>query len=171
MRLLLAVVLSFYVFVGNTPKASAAVGLIIKHKTARVVGGVMTVGGVATFFGSMLASSFVSATISIAVMVVSVPVAAVGLVVLDEKDADLSFSELSEEDASKIEATAFELNVYNTEVDQLNAVKVEIESRVTDETSTEEINCLWQEYKDKLSPETLKVAGLVAQKVLNIKTI
>ncbi len=168
MRLLLALVLAFCVFVGNTPRADAVVGLIIKNRTAKVVGGVMTVGGVATFFGSMLASSFVGATVSIAVMMVSVPVAACGLVVLDEKNADLNFSELTEQDASKIGATLQELNVYNTEIDELNAVKAEIESRVTDNSSDDEINGLWQEYKDTLSPETLRVAGLVAKKVLDI---
>ncbi len=166
MSLLLALILSFCVLVGTTPKADAVVGLIIKHKTARVVGGVMTVGGVATFFGSMLASSVVSASVSIAVMMVSVPVAALGLVVLDEKNANLSFSVLAEEDVSMLGATAQELNVYNSQVDELNAVTDEIESIVTDKTSTEEINRLWQEYKDTLSPETLKVAGLVAKKVL-----
>lgn len=169
MRLFLALALSFFVFVGNTPKADAVVGLIIKHKTARVVGGIMTVGGVATFFGSMLASSVVSASITIAVMVVSVPVAACGFVVLDEKNADLKFSVLDKGEASQIGATVAELNVYNTEVDELNAVKEEIESRVTDTTSTEEINHLWLEYKDSLSTETLKVAGLVAKKVLDIQ--
>ncbi|MFL5786358.1 MAG: hypothetical protein ACJ76H_17195 [Bacteriovoracaceae bacterium] len=165
MRLFLSILFAFSVFIGNTPKAEAVVGLALNHHTVKVVGGVMSVSGVGGFFGGMLLSSVVSATITLPIMIVSGPLAFAGLIVLDEKNASMDFAVLSPENASAIGASSDELAVYNSEVDELNAVKADIESRTTEEASNEEITGLWKEYVDSLSPQTLKVAGLVAKKI------
>jgi hypothetical protein len=165
-RLILSVIFAFSVFIGNAPKAEAVVGLALNHHTTKVVGGVMSVSGVTGFFGGMLLSSIVSATITLPIMIVSGPLAFAGIIVLDEKNATMEFAVLSPDNGSNVGATQEELVIYNSEVDELNAVKAEIESRTSEDSSSEEIAGIWKEYVDTLSPETLKVAGLVAKKLL-----
>ena len=170
MRFILAMILSIGIFIANTPKADALVGVVIRQRTVRVVGGVVAASGVgALAAGFLLASSQATAGAAIGLAFLSFPVMALGLVILDEKNADLKFSELSDEKAKKLGIAADELYAYNSEVEELNLVKEVIESQVTNKTSNEEINGLWQEYKDSLSPETLKVAALVTMEVFSTK--
>jgi hypothetical protein len=169
MRVLLLILLSLSVFIGNTPKAEAVVAFVIKNRTVRTVGGVVTAAGVTGVTISAIVANVTGSYSALGIMIFSVPVALVGLVILDEKNADLKFSQLPLEKSEILAVSPYDIAIYNTEVEELNVVKETIESRVSEKSSQADIDYLWSEYKDTLSPETLKVAAQVTIKVLTQK--
>jgi hypothetical protein len=169
MRVFLASLLCLSIFIGNTPKAEAVVAIAIKNRTVRTVGGVVTAAGVSGFTISAIVANVTGSYSAIGLMILSVPVAIVGLVILDEKNADLKFSQLPLKKARVLAVSPEDIAIYNTEVEELNVVKETIESRVSDKSTQADIDYLWSEYKDTLSPETLKVAAQVTIKVLTQK--
>ena len=169
MRVFLASLLCLSIFIGNTPKAEAVVAIAIKNRTVRTVGGVVTAAGVSGVTISAIVANVTGSYSAIGLMILSVPVAIVGLVILDEKNADLKFSQLPLNKARVLAVSPEDIAIYNTEVEELNVVKETIESRVSDKSTEADIDYLWSEYKDTLSPETLKVAAQVTIKVLTQK--
>lgn len=166
MRIITIAFLSCFLLISHTPNASAAVGLAIKNRTVRVVGAVVTAAGAGSLAISSLIASTIGSYTAVGFAILSVPVALTGFVILDEKNADLKFGQISEEKARLLKVTREEVAVYNSEVEELNVVKEMIESRVTEKSKQAVIDRLWQEYKDTLSPETLKVAAQITIKVL-----
>ena len=169
MRVFLASLLCLSIFIGNTPKAEAVVAIAIKNRTVRTVGGVVTAAGVSGVTISAIVANVTGSYSAIGLMILSVPVAIVGLVILDEKNADLKFSQLPLNKARVLAVSPEDIAIYNTEVEELNVVKETIESRVSAKSTEADIDYLWSEYKDTLSPETLKVAAQVTIKVLTQK--
>lgn len=81
----------------------------------------------------------------------------VGGLVLDEQTSALSFSSLSNEQSIDLGLTTEEMNMYNTELDEVNAVFEEVIINLEADSKIEEARLLWNEYKDFLSPKTFKV--------------
>jgi hypothetical protein len=163
----------FFTFFSLTQKSEALVGIVIKSRTTKTIGGVITaVSGVTAFTTIVVANSagtFLSYSAALGLMIFSIPGVAIGLVVLDEKNGDLHFSELDPEKASLLTVSSDELNIYNSEVEELNVIKEEIESRVTNELTDAEVGALWIDFGKGLSPETMKVAAQIIKKTFDVK--
>lgn len=151
-------------------KSQAGIGLLISSRTTRVVGGTMAIAGAATTGTSIILNAiFGNSYTLLGISALGAVGAILGLVVLDEKNANLEFKVISNEMAPKIGVSETELSIYNAEIEELNVVKEEIESKVSSDVSKKEIIARWSEYKDTLSPETLKVASHVSRHIFENK--
>ncbi len=170
MRKLLGLILSICLFfTASLPLSSrseAAVGLIIKSRTTKVVGG-LSAGGGAVFSVLIYNAAMASTATGMAAVEVGIAAAVyvslglavgfLGLIVLDDQTvADFKFLPL-EQPAEFSQA----ISVYNSELDQLNAIKERIESEY-DKNSEIDTKALWNEYGQSLSPETFAVAQAIA---------
>lgn len=158
-------------FVSIPQKSHAIVGIAIKDKTTRTIGGIITAVSGVTAIGTITALSVTGTyfTGALTLILFSIPGAAIGLVVLDEKNADLKFRPLTEDKALLLGISNDDLEIFNSEVDELNAIKAEVESQVTDKLSDEEIALMWSDYAQSLSPETMTVAAKVISKTFGSK--
>jgi hypothetical protein len=165
MKFLTSLLLALSLLAVSIPKNSeAAVGLIISSRSTRVVGGVMSVGGVGAVGAAIVANALLgNSYLMLGVAALGVVGAGVGLIVLDEKNADLKFIEIFPDLASQLGISEEDMKIYNTQIGDLNFVKDMIESQVTDKVTDEEIKYLWDEYQVVLAPETMQVASKVAQ--------
>jgi hypothetical protein len=150
-------------------KSEAVVGMIIKSKTTRTVGGVVTLvsGVMFTLGATTVTTSATYMMVSGALLVLGFAGIPIGLVILDEENADLKFLELSAEKATLLGLNTEEIEIYNSEVEELNLVKSEIEALVNENVSDEEVASMWAEYGKSLSPETLRVASKVIVKAFS----
>ncbi len=164
MKRFIAILLMICLFtISLTPKSEAGIGILIKSRSTRVVGGVISATSGATIAGATVFNIiFGNSYVAIAFAALGVVGVAVGLVVLDEKNADLKFKRLSLEAVKRLGIKEKELEIYNSEVDELNVIKEVIESQVSDHVGQNEVTNLWNQYKETLSPETMNVASKIA---------
>jgi hypothetical protein len=80
-----------------------------------------------------------------------------GIVMLDEEGSSLTFKEISKETANEFNISLKEMNTYNNELDEVNAVFEEVTSQLDADSTIEDSEALWSEYGEYLSPQTLKV--------------
>jgi proteasome assembly chaperone (PAC2) family protein len=170
MRILFPLVLSLSLFLTSIPRAEALVGLAISSRTVKSVGGIMSAAGVGgAAIGVGLNAIFGNAYALLAISLLGATTGIIGIVVLDEKSAELKFSMLDSDKASLIDVTAEELEIFNSEVEELNLLKNEIESRISRKTTEEEVSQQWKAARQYLAPETLKVAARIIAVSLEAK--
>jgi len=80
-----------------------------------------------------------------------------GLVLLDEEQASVSFEAIDESSAKEMGITKREIRIYNSELDEINAVFQEVSNELDESSTIENSRQLWQDYSEYLSPETYKV--------------
>lgn len=80
-----------------------------------------------------------------------------GLILLDEEGAEVSFEKISLEQASKLKLSQKEITIYNSEIDEINAVFEEVSNELAEDSTIDDARNIWQEYKEYLSPESFKV--------------
>lgn len=149
------------------PKANALVGLLVKSKTTKIVGGIGAGAGAATVGGVFIyAATTTSATLSqaigaILVAYLGIVVGGIGLLVLDDNTvADVEFMPIVKSKTPKF--TDYDIKIYNSELEELNAVRKTIQAEVSENTPVSEVTKLWNEYKEVLRPETIAIAEAVA---------
>lgn len=170
MRIFLSIIFSLTLFLTSIPKADALVGLAISSRTAKSVGGLMSVAGagsVAT--GITLTAIFGNAYAFLALSVLGATTGIIGIVVLDEKSAELKFSALDPEKAKMLGISEKDLQIFNSEIEELNVVKEDIESRMTKKTTEKEVIELWKVGQEYLAPETLQVAARIISAAVDVK--
>lgn len=169
MKRFIAILLVICFFtISITQKSEAVVGVLIKSRTTRVVGGVISATSAATAVGAVAINIiFANSYTAIAIAAFGVMGLAIGLVVLDEKNADMKFKSLPLGQAQKLGIGENELAIYNSEIEELNTVKEVIETQVSDNATQEEVTGLWNKYKENLSPVTMNVASKVALALFN----
>lgn len=132
---------------------------------AAVVAGVAAIGlsGGAAYGGYRLIKKGKTAA-GIAVMVLATAGAFIGVMLLDGQQ-EAEFSELTPDSAGALGVTASEREVYNSEVEQVNAIAREIGSELHRQgsESAELARDLWVELGTQLSPETMKTVIAIAQ--------
>jgi hypothetical protein len=169
MKRLLSLVLSFCILYTATlpiaQKSEAVVGLLIRNRTTAVVGG-LTAGSGIIFSSIIYGAAVSSGATGLAALQVAIyatifvslgwTAAVLGIVVLDDKSVnDFKFLPLDNRDNHDA------INVYNSEIDQLNAIKERIEYEY-DQNPKIDTKSLWNEYAQSLSPETFSVAQAIA---------
>ncbi len=159
-------VLSLVLITSFASPSKAAVGISFAAPPAVLAGvAVMAAGGGVGYLGYRLVKKGGTAhTVEgVGAFIVAAAVAYVGLIILDgQRSAE--FSELSLDHAAKLDVTAGDIEIYNSEVEQVNAIAREIGDVLMEkgqdnvELSTE----LWMDLGTNLSPETMKVVIAVA---------
>lgn len=169
MKRLLSFVLSFCILYTATlpiaQKSEAVVGLLIRNRTTAVVGG-LTAGGGLLFSGIIYTAAVGSGATGFAALQVAIyatifvslgwTAAILGIIVLDDKSVN-EFRFLPLDNVENHDAIA----IYNSELDQLNAIKERIEFEY-DQNPKVDTKALWNEYAQSLSPETFGVAQAIA---------
>lgn len=162
-----------------SPKAEAAVGLILKNRTTLIISaisaglsgisaGIAALGGGAVAGGGVLLIPTLPIWGSLGFVVFG----ALGIILLDDNTVlEMSYSPIDVNQPELYRGLSLEeVEVYNSEVEELNAIKKTIQAEITDESSVDDLNALWNSYKNFLSPETVKVAEYKATQVLeNLK--
>lgn len=157
-KLMNSLVLSLALLVVSTQKSHAVVGLLLGNPIVSAVGGLATLGGyaVTTHNSGDIASNLRHGFFGLIVAVV-------GITLLGEtQKAEIEFTAI--QDSSKF--TAEELAVYNSELEELNAINQTIAAEATAHPKTVDVEALWNEYGAVLSPETLKVASYTSYKLI-----
>ena len=154
----------------TSSKADAAIGLIAKSKTTTTIGAIST-GVVGGTYGLAALGAFsfnLGSAIVFALGVVTF--GGLSLIVLDDKTiADLEFSQM---DLDYRGYTSEEIQMYNAELAQLNAIRQTIQDEISEKTTIKESKKLWAEYKLMLHPFTVKIAEDMATKFTkNLKPI
>lgn len=147
--------------------ARAAVGITFAAPLAVVAGvAAMGVSAGAAYGGYRLIKNGKTA-VGIAVLVVSAAGGYFGFLLMDGQQ-EAKFGELSPEGASQLGISASELAVYNSEVEQVNAIAREIGSELAAQNSdsADLARDLWMEYGTQLAPETMKTVIAIAQQGL-----
>lgn len=144
--------------------ARAAVGISFAAPFAVVAGvAAMGISAGAAYGGYRLVKTGKTA-LGIGVMILSAGGGYFGFLLLDGEQG-AKFSELSAEGASDLGITAAELEIYNSEVEQVNAIAREIGSELTKQNSdsADLARDMWMELGTQLAPETMKTVIAIAQ--------
>jgi cell division protein FtsB len=99
-----------------------------------------------------------------------VPLFLAGLVILDD-NGKMTFGELEADKASEAGVTADEAAAYNSELEELNAIKDMVSSEVADLEGSKEVRAeaakeLWTVYQDYVSPEAFSALVKLVKKTL-----
>ena len=154
----------------QSQKAQAVVGLVITNKATKVTGGILgAVGGLAMAAAYLGVDGSISAAFLGGVLAVGGgAVLATGIVVLDDNRGEISYTDLSSEDAKKLGISEEERLSYNDETDLLNVIQDDIlgelasEKNITIEQTTE----MWKARLQEVSPSAQKVAAIISANIL-----
>ena len=89
------------------------------------------------------------------IVILGIPVIAVGLIVLDGEQ-DIAFSELSASEASRLGVSEAELATYNSEIDQANMLMADVKSELSklEKPTAQDSVKAWSAVRDLVSPAT-----------------
>ncbi len=157
-------------------KAHAVVGIATANVPVMIVGGAL----LAVTGGLLLDAAIpdkrlnpvgrvLDAFVGAAEILAAGAIGIAGLVLLDQEGSSgLTFSEISADRALALGVSQESLEVYNHELEELNAIKDSVASDLANDQhpTIEKSAELWSGYKANLSPATLEVMG----KILSQKT-
>jgi len=160
-----AFLLCFTVFAAQTQRSHAAIGAALSAPAAIVVGGVIAAAGAgstAVCLGFNACIGGDGGTLDSLMLLIYIPVAAVGLLVLDgEQAGEISFTAVP----SAQGFSADEVAAYNAELDELNAIAQTISAQAAADLHVD-AKALWEQYAADLSASTVKIAALHAQQLI-----
>lgn len=172
--LMMAFAIFFTMNVVTANKAEALVGFAFKSKVIKTLGAVSTGGGVGIFGLGVLIAKVGSGTAALGWAIITLVygpiIAAVGLVLLDDNTVvDLEYQPIDLLDTQAHSNFSLEeIQMYNAELEELNAVRKTIQSEVSDEgTTLDNAKALWDDYSQALHPSTIKVAEKKAAEFIN----
>lgn len=90
--------------------------------------------------------------------------ATVGAILLDNETGKFEFKKLDLDNAKSLGLNAREMEIYNSEIEEVNLVFEEVSSQLSNESTIEESEALWSEYQDYLSSESFEVMKKLATK-------
>ena len=167
---LLTLMMAFSMFAASnfvtTQKAHALVGFAFKSKVVKTIGAIGTGAGVGVFGVGILIAKFGAATLSnlgaaLVTLIYGPIIAALGLIILDDNTVvDLEYQPIDLLDTEAHSNFSLdEIQMYNAELEELNAVRKTIQEEVSAQgTDLEQAKALWDEYSQALHPSTIKVA-------------
>jgi hypothetical protein len=144
----------------HSQQSKAATGAIVAAPAAVTAGlyiagsglGIYAIGNVLDF--TLLRHDDYKGVFGLLSLIAAIPVAVIGLVVLDGEQ-EVKFGSLTKAEAGKLQFTTSEFQAYNAELDQLNSLASYVDEEVARDgkVSAEESASLWSELKDAVSPE------------------
>ena len=156
-----------------TKNAEALVGLAFRSKVVQVIGGIGVVGGAALFTSGYVAGATATNLGGIVWLVVGatygVAIGGLGLIILDDNTVvDLEYQKIDESSADFSKYSQLEIDIYNAELEELNAIRKTIQLEVpADNKNFDQAASLWKEYSQVLSPETVMIAQDKAVEFIN----
>ncbi len=164
MKNLKKVVVSCALLVSFIAPARASIGAGFAAPSA-VIAGVAAIGlsGVAAYGGVRLIKRG-SIIAGVGVLILATAGGFFGLILLDGEN-EAKFAELSSASAGDLNLSESDREIYNSEIEQVNAVAREIGSELSKQgsQSAELARDLWIEFGTELSPETMKTVIAIAQ--------
>jgi hypothetical protein len=137
----------------SRPSQAGVAGLVAFSASVNAAGlviyGGATVGGLASFVAASKSTSPATK-----VGLIALGVALLGFVALDDEQG-LSFNEVSEQQAAQLGLSASEMESFNSEIDQVNALSVHVTSQMVSLSSptVEDSVAAWGSVHDSVSPE------------------
>jgi len=171
MKKFIVLVLAFCILnISYMNKSEAVVGLLLNSKTTRVAGGIVSVASIGTAASAGAFHAIYGYTYGAMVFATLGFVGAyVGVILLEDNSGNLNFVPMSSHNAEKLQVSQKELDIYNSEVEELNNIKEVIEAQVSNNVTELEVTELWKDYRVNLSPETMQVASKIVLEVFNNK--
>lgn len=83
----------------------------------------------------------------------------IGMIFLDEGTGMVEFRKLDRNLSTQLNVETLDIEIFNSELEEANAVLAEVSSKLTEKTTHEDLANLWEEYEDYLSPESFKVSS------------
>jgi hypothetical protein len=172
MKLLRTLILSLsLISIGfHSQESKAAVGLVAAP--ALISAGVVltALGGAGTVAICKNASGDAGLFVAGLVFFITLPMAAIGLVLLDGEQT-MQYASLSIADAKKLSLSSYEHSAYNSEIDQLNnhASYVQEEVSRDGKATAEEAADVWGQVKDTVSVDAFNAFVKVNKQFVKIK--
>jgi hypothetical protein len=85
-----------------------------------------------------------------------------GILILDEGTGKMTFQEIDSEMATKLNISQTDVDVFNSEIDQVNVVFQSVISELDEKSSPEEALEVWEDYSPYLSKESFRVIKAMA---------
>lgn len=169
LRILASLAIALTLTLAPARRAQATVGIVAAPALIAVGSIVALAGGVAFLdgnFGGPLCKikSFDGVLSCVFFAMSGLVVAGVGLVILDG-DQSLAFSEVDASMEHLASVGQQEIETYNNELDQLNAINSQIAEEIATDSSTDG-KARWADLGALLSPATLKIAALNGEALL-----
>lgn len=161
--LALSILVSTSVLIPKT--SSAGVGFPLSSPLI-ITAGIATIagGGTAGFFGvkQFKKGDGVSGTL---LSLASLGMIGMGLLFLDSEQS-LAFKEISSLDALELGVSSEEASIYNSELDQVNALASEVSEELSQikKPTVGDSSKAWMSVKEYLSPETIRVMGKIVSR-------
>ncbi len=152
------------------PRSEALIGLIFKSRIVKTIGGIGAIGGGAvTGIGLISAGSagnVGSLIVGAGLAYWGLILGGIGIIILDEnKVADIEFRSIDvARPQDYVGFSRSDVEIYNSEVELLNAVRQRIMKEVGEEGDTADAERLWMKYEHYMSPETFAIAKAKAKK-------
>ena len=91
----------------------------------------------------------------------------IGLIMLEDEQS-MSFAEISSSEASKLGISASELAIYNSQLDEVNALFSHVDSELSSiaKPSIQDSSDLWASVKGAVAPETFSVMQKISAQAL-----
>lgn len=160
----------------TTQKSHALIGHYLKSRSLRTFGniaagtGTLTYGTAITISGTYGAPSVVVASQMFIPLVIAPIVVGLGLVLLDDQTVtSIDFLPITQNQFDQYSLE--EIEIYNSELEELNAIKDSIEQEIENKDDQFARN-LWKSYSHNLHPATIKIAQEQALRLVKkVKTI
>jgi len=166
MRAIKLLALSLCLTLGTVQKSNAAVSAVMAIGGAPAAGAVAMTG--LRFIGGGFVLSALAAIESCgggACLGALAYGGIIGLVLLDEGTDSFTFNELKESGAKKLKISEDEMEIYNSEIDEINLIFEEVTANLNIDSSIEESKQAWSEVKEFVSPESFKVMQVLASQI------
>lgn len=154
LRLFIALLLTVVTLTHSKP-SQATVGAFVSAPV--LIAGIVIAGGgtIVTAVNAAKCDGDLSSLCAGFIWLLGIPVIAVGLIVLDGEQ-EIAFTELTAAEAAKLGVTASELEIYNSEVDQANALLADVKSELSklEKPSAQDSKIAWDAVSGLISPET-----------------
>ncbi|MES2527462.1 MAG: hypothetical protein V4598_10260 [Bdellovibrionota bacterium] len=165
LRIFFALLLTVVTLTASKP-SQAAIGAAVS--TPLLIAGIVIAGGgaVTTLISVKKCQPDGTGLCSAFVVLLLAPVVILGLALLDGEQ-QVEFRELNSKEAAKLEVSASELAVYNSEIDQANMLVADVKSELSkiEKPSEADSAKAWGNVKDLVSAETFSVMQkIVSQK-------
>jgi len=163
------ILLCAFLLLATVPQqADAAIGLIWKKKTVKIIGAATTGTGVVSLFvAKAVAESSTAFLAGLGWGLLGVALGAVGIILLDDNIVQYQFPVLSQTESDRLGISYEDREIYNGEVNRLNQIKQFLENMDTKDTTIEQTRVQWESNcADHLSLETCAVKAIIAEDVL-----
>ena len=162
-KLTLALAFIFTITMAPVQKAEAAIGAIAGATTAVTGGGVVAASSTGVWGGTWLSHNYIIITLAAFILV---PLAAIGLLVLDD-ETSIVYEQLSDEQAQNLGVSPKQQMIFNAEIDEVNAVREMVEAEVA-QLEKEEANLvpgIWDQYREDISSEYFEVLEAISTQI------